>query len=88
VGRTGPGGRGGGARAAAPVRRPGAPAAALRRARPAADAGRPPQTPAVPPQPAGVNERLAQLKHLGELLQAGVLTQAEFDQQKARILNN
>jgi hypothetical protein len=35
-----------------------------------------------------VNERLAQLKHLGELLQAGVLTQAEFDQQKARILNN
>jgi hypothetical protein len=48
----------------------------------------PPQTPAVPPQSAGMNERLAQLKQLGELLQAGVLTQAEFDQQKARILNN
>ena len=48
----------------------------------------PPQTPAVPPQPADMNERLAQLKQLGELLQAGVLTQAEFDQQKARILNN
>ena len=42
----------------------------------------------VPPQPADMNERLAQLKQLGELLQAGVLTQAEFDQQKARILNN
>lgn len=48
----------------------------------------PPQAPAVPPQPAGMNERLAQLKELGELLSAGVLTQAEFDQQKARILNN
>ena len=32
-------------------------------------------------------DRLAQLKQLGELLSAGVLTQAEFDQQKARILN-
>jgi hypothetical protein len=42
----------------------------------------------VPPQPAGMNERLGQLKQLGELLQAGVLTQAEFDQQKARILNS
>jgi hypothetical protein len=31
--------------------------------------------------------RLDQLKQLGELLSAGVLTQAEFDQQKARILN-
>jgi hypothetical protein len=28
----------------------------------------------------------AQLKQLGELLSAGALTQAEFDQQKARIL--
>lgn len=41
----------------------------------------------VPPQPADMNDRLAQLKQLGELLSAGVLTQAEFDQQKARILN-
>jgi hypothetical protein len=40
-----------------------------------------------PPQPADMNDRLAQLKKLGELLSAGVLTQAEFDQQKARILN-
>jgi hypothetical protein len=34
-----------------------------------------------------MSDRLAQLKQLGELLSAGVLTQAEFDQQKARILN-
>jgi hypothetical protein len=48
----------------------------------------PPQAPAAaPPQPADMNERIAQLKQLGELLSAGVLTQAEFDQQKARILN-
>ena len=37
-------------------------------------------------QPADMGERLAQLKQLGELLSAGVLTQAEFEQQKARIL--
>jgi hypothetical protein len=47
----------------------------------------PPQPPAAPPQSADMNDRLAQLKQLGELLSAGVLTQAEFDQQKARILN-
>ena len=47
----------------------------------------PPQAPAAPPQPADMNDRLAQLKQLGELLSAGVLTQAEFEQQKARILN-
>jgi len=34
-----------------------------------------------------MSDRLAQLKQLGELLQAGVLTQAEFEQEKARILN-
>jgi hypothetical protein len=47
----------------------------------------PPQAPAAPAQPADMNDRLAQLKQLGELLSAGVLTQAEFEQQKARILN-
>jgi Short C-terminal domain len=47
----------------------------------------PPQAPAAPAQPAGMSDRLAQLKQLGELLSAGVLTQAEFEQQKARILN-
>ena len=46
----------------------------------------PPPAPAAPPT-AGVNDRLAQLKQLGELLSAGVLTQAEFEQEKARILN-
>jgi hypothetical protein len=46
-----------------------------------------PRAPASPAQPAGGNDRLAQLKQLGELLSAGVLTQAEFDQEKARILN-
>ena len=47
----------------------------------------PPQAPAAQPQPAGMNERIAQLKQLGELLSAGVLTQAEFEQQKTRVLN-
>jgi Short C-terminal domain len=32
--------------------------------------------------------RIAQLKQLGELLSAGVLTQAEFEQQKARVLSS
>ncbi len=47
----------------------------------------PPQAPAAPAPPVDMNDRLAQLKQLGELLSAGVLTQAEFEQQKARILN-
>ena len=47
----------------------------------------PPQAPAAPAPPADMNDRLAQLKQLGELLSAGILTQAEFEQQKARILN-
>ena len=47
----------------------------------------PPQAPAAPAPPASMSDRLAQLKQLGELLSAGVLTQAEFEQQKARILN-
>jgi hypothetical protein len=34
-----------------------------------------------------MTERLGQLKQLGELLSAGVLTRAEFEQQKARILS-
>jgi hypothetical protein len=47
----------------------------------------PPQAPAAPAQPADMNDRLTQLKQLGELLSAGILTQAEFEQQKTRILN-
>jgi len=46
----------------------------------------PPPAPAGPPT-VGMNDRLAQLKQLGELLSAGVLTQAEFEQEKARVLN-
>jgi hypothetical protein len=52
-----------------------------------AEPGPAPQAAGPPAQPADMNERIAQLKQLGELLQAGVLTQAEFEQQKARILN-
>ena len=43
-----------------------------------------PQAPAPPPD---MGERLAQLAQLGELKKAGILTEAEFEQQKARILN-
>lgn len=47
----------------------------------------PPPAPGALAQPAGMSDRIAQLKELGELLSTGVLTQAEFEQQKARILN-
>jgi hypothetical protein len=55
---------------------------------PPAPPAAPPPAPAVAPaQPADMGDRLAQLKQLGELLSAGVLTQAEFEQQKATILS-
>ena len=43
-----------------------------------------------PPQPvpSTMEDRLAQLKQLGELRSQGVLTDAEFEQQKSRILNS
>lgn len=52
----------------------------------------PPAQPVSPPadaqpQPISTDDRLAQLKQLGDLLSAGVLTQTEFEQQKAVILN-
>jgi hypothetical protein len=47
-----------------------------------------PAQPAVPAQPDDMAEKLANLTKLGELMNAGLLTQAEFDQQKARILNS
>ena len=34
-----------------------------------------------------MDDTLAQLKQLGELKSQGVLTEAEFEQQKSRILN-
>ena len=55
---------------------------------PPAPAAPPPQAPAAASAPsADMGDRLTQLKQLGELLSAGVLTQAEFEQQKARILS-
>jgi Short C-terminal domain len=39
-----------------------------------------------PTPPGGGGERLAQLKQLGELRETGVLTDAEFEAEKARIL--
>jgi hypothetical protein len=36
----------------------------------------------------GVDDMLAQLKQLGELKSQGVLTEAEFEQQKSRILGS
>ncbi len=54
---------------------------------PSPEAAPPPQaTPAQAP-PADMSERLAQLAQLSDLKNAGVLTDAEFEQQKARILN-
>jgi hypothetical protein len=42
--------------------------------------------PAAPPPAAPARDPIAQLKDLKDLLDAGVLTQAEFDTQKQRIL--
>jgi hypothetical protein len=44
--------------------------------------------PAPPPAPAGpsTDDKLAQLKELGQLKESGVLTDAEFEAQKAKIL--
>ena len=52
----------------------------------AAPVAPPPPAPA-PAQPNDMGERLAQLAQLGELMKAGILTEAEFQQQKARVLN-
>jgi hypothetical protein len=43
---------------------------------------------AAPPPAGDMTERLAQLAQLGDLKSAGILTEAEFEQQKARILNS
>jgi hypothetical protein len=56
---------------------------------PAGYAEQAPAEPA-PQSPAGgsTDDRLAQLKQLGELRSTGVLTEEEFQQQKSRILNS
>ena len=53
----------------------------------AAAAAPPQQAPAAPPPAAEGGDRLAQLAQLGELKNAGVLTEAEFEREKARILS-
>jgi hypothetical protein len=44
----------------------------------------PPQS--APPQSGGMDDKLEQLRQLGDLHSQGVLSDPEFDQQKARIL--
>jgi Short C-terminal domain len=46
----------------------------------------PPPPPAAQPAPSSQNDMLDQLQQLGELKAAGVLTEAEFQAQKARIM--
>lgn len=49
----------------------------------------PPQAAPPPAAPqSGMDDKLAQLKELGELKAAGVLNELEFEQQKNRILNS
>jgi len=45
------------------------------------------QAAVAPAQSVDMDARLAQLAQLGDLLKAGILNEAEFQQQKARILN-
>jgi hypothetical protein len=47
-----------------------------------------PPAEAAPPQGGDMDDKLAQLKSLGELKQAGVLTDAEFEVQKDKILHS
>ena len=46
----------------------------------------PPQQAPPPPAASSTDDKLEQLKQLGELKTAGVLTEAEFEAQKAKIL--
>jgi hypothetical protein len=52
----------------------------------AGDQQAPPE--AAPPAPMSVDERYAALERLGQLHSQGVLSQAEFDAEKARILSS
>jgi Short C-terminal domain len=51
-----------------------------------AQAAPPPAAPA-PAAPMSESDRIAALKNLKDLLDSGVLTQAEFDAQKQKLLN-
>jgi hypothetical protein len=55
---------------------------------PAEDPGPAAEEEAVQDPAASTSDRLAQLKQLGELKDAGVLTDAEFAEQKAKILDS
>jgi len=48
----------------------------------------PPPPPTPEPAPVDMDDKIAQLKDLAALKDAGVLTPAEFEQQKARILGS
>jgi len=48
----------------------------------------PPQAPPPPAPTSSTDDRLEQLRQLGELKTSGVLTDAEFTEQKSRILNS
>lgn len=50
----------------------------------------PPPAPAAPPPPAasGTDDTIAQLKELAALKEQGILTDAEFEAQKARVLGD
>jgi len=48
----------------------------------------PPPPPAAAPPQDDMSDKLAQLKDLGELKAQGILSEAEFEQQKARILGS
>jgi hypothetical protein len=58
---------------------------------PAPAVSQPRPTPAMPAEPApalpDMADKLAQLKQLGELRESGVLTDAEFEVQKAQVLS-
>jgi hypothetical protein len=61
-------------------------AAGLAAAPPLPQQAQPQQAPPTAVPQAGPSERLAQLTQLGELKTAGVLSDAEFEREKARIL--
>lgn len=47
----------------------------------------PAQTPAAAPAGLSMDDKLAQLKQLGELRDAGILSEAEFEVKKHQVLN-
>jgi len=48
----------------------------------------PPAAAPPPPSPSATDAKLDQLRKLGELKTSGVLTDAEFEAEKARVLNS